>query len=107
MIGSASTALNMLTGGYKPPVGFYFRAGLLEQMALAKASDAMGAGMSSESKFQEISGISMSLDGSISLGRLVKISCLCLCFISTLISCTFSESIQSSKRVPTKGLSDI
>jgi phage tail-like protein len=62
MIGSASTALNMLTGGYKPPVGFYFRAGLLEQMMLAKASGAMGAGMSLESKFQEISGISMSLD---------------------------------------------
>lgn len=63
MIGTVtSTALNMMNGGYRPPVGFFFRAGFLEQMALGKASDLLGVNLNFDSKFQEISGISMSLD---------------------------------------------
>jgi len=63
MIGTlTSTVSNAMNGGYRPPVGFYFRAGLLEQQAAAKGSDSAKMGsVANDVRFQEVSGVSVSL----------------------------------------------
>ena len=63
MIGKIYTAaLNLYNDGYRPPVGFYFRAGLIDQMVLGAAADFTGIDLAADSKFQEISGIEMSVE---------------------------------------------
>ncbi len=62
-VNKLGAAASVFSSDYKPALGFYFRAGFAEQMALGLISDMGGLPNShADSKFQEVSGLNMSLE---------------------------------------------